>query len=135
MDLRRMRIEVLIIIILITRFYIPGNPRLCYFGYERLRFGGIAAHWNGSSRFSKFCSDFIMFFQDKVSLTLDTPKESNSNYYRHLLRVGRLGHQTTIKSGLSFFCFPIQCFLNSSSMPPPATTTRVLTIMVNDLDF
>jgi len=39
-------------------------------------------------------SDFIMIFQDKVSLTLDAPKESNSSYYKHLLMGERLGHLT-----------------------------------------
>ncbi|MFT4758041.1 MAG: phosphatidylserine decarboxylase [Vicingaceae bacterium] len=39
-------------------------------------------------------SDFIMIFQDKVNLTLDAPKESNSNYYKHLLMGERLGHLT-----------------------------------------
>jgi phosphatidylserine decarboxylase len=37
-------------------------------------------------------SDFIMIFQDKVSFTLDAPKESNSSYYEHLLMGERLGH-------------------------------------------
>ncbi|MBY0433544.1 MAG: phosphatidylserine decarboxylase [Cyclobacteriaceae bacterium] len=42
-------------------------------------------------------SDFIMIFQDKVRLTLDAPKESNSNYYKHLLMGERLGHLTINK--------------------------------------
>ncbi len=37
-------------------------------------------------------SDFIMIFQDKVSFTLDAPKESNSNHYKHMLMGERLGH-------------------------------------------
>jgi phosphatidylserine decarboxylase len=42
-------------------------------------------------------SDFIVIFQDKVSFTLDAPKESNSNYYKHLLMGERLGHLTINK--------------------------------------
>jgi len=39
-------------------------------------------------------SDFIMIFQDKVSFTLDAPKNSNSTSYKHLLMGERLGHLT-----------------------------------------
>ena len=39
-------------------------------------------------------SDFIMIFQNKVTLTLDVPKNGNSNSYEHLLMGERLGHLT-----------------------------------------
>ncbi len=39
-------------------------------------------------------SDFIMVFQEQVSLILDAPKRENSNSYKHLLMGELLGHLT-----------------------------------------
>ena len=39
-------------------------------------------------------SDFIMVFQRNVTFTLDAPKNSNSNSYKHLLMGEKLGHLT-----------------------------------------
>lgn len=64
---------------------------------QSVKVGQMVKKGDGLGYFLFGGSDFIMIFQDKVRLTLDAPKESNSNYYKHMLMGERLGHLTTNK--------------------------------------